>query len=121
MMKIKAKRVVKGVVRGEAIVSRMPISFTGGVDPNTGNVREPGHDLEGKSIAGKILIFPMGKGSTTGSWQFYNGVAMPPGYYQSPVRRVVAVRSDHGHAMVLWNKTLYILSMGIWLINQKSL
>jgi predicted aconitase with swiveling domain len=71
IMKIKAKSIVKGVVRGEAIISRMPISFTGGVDPNTGNVREPGHDLEGKSIAGKILIFPMGKGSTTGSWQFY--------------------------------------------------
>ena len=70
-MKIKVKTVVKGIVRGEAIVSRMPISFTGGVDPNTGNVREPGHDLEGRSIAGKILVFPIGKGSTTGSWQFY--------------------------------------------------
>jgi uncharacterized protein len=71
MIKIKAKTVVKGIVRGEAIVSHMPISFTGGVDPNTGIVREPGHELEGKSIAGKILLFPMGKGSTTGSWQFY--------------------------------------------------
>jgi predicted aconitase with swiveling domain len=71
MMKIKAKTVVRGIVRGEAIVSRMPISFTGGVDPNTGIVREPGHELEGQSIAGKILLFPMGKGSTTGSWQFY--------------------------------------------------
>jgi uncharacterized protein len=70
-MKIKGKTVVKGIVKGEAIVSHMPISFTGGVDPNTGIVREPGHDLEGKSVAGKILVFPMGKGSTTGSWQFY--------------------------------------------------
>lgn len=71
MMKIKAKTIVKGIASGEAIISRMPISFTGGVDPNTGKVREPGHDLEGKSIAGKILIFPVGKGSTTGSWQYY--------------------------------------------------
>ena len=70
-MKIKAKTVVPGVVRGEAIVSRMAISFTGGVDPKTGIVRERGHDLEGKSIAGKVLVFPIGKGSTTGSWQFY--------------------------------------------------
>lgn len=70
-MIIKAKTVVPGVVRGEAIVSRMPISFTGGVDPKTGIVRERGHDLEGKSIAGKVLLFPIGKGSTTGSWQFY--------------------------------------------------
>ena len=70
-MKIKAKTVVPGVARGEAIISRMPISFTGGVDPKTGIVRERGHDLEGRSIAGKILVFPIGKGSTTGSWQFY--------------------------------------------------
>jgi predicted aconitase with swiveling domain len=61
----------EGIARGEAIISRTPISFTGGVDPNTGIVREPGHELEGRSIAGKILVFRAGKGSTTGSWQFY--------------------------------------------------
>ncbi len=68
---IKAKPVTKGIAEGEAIVSRMAISFTGGMDPDTGIIREPGHDLEGKSVAGKILVFPTGKGSTTGSWQFY--------------------------------------------------
>ena len=71
MIRVKAKPVTSGVVEGEAIVSQMPISFTGGMDPDTGMIREPGHDLEGRSVAGKILIFPTGKGSTTGSWQFY--------------------------------------------------
>lgn len=71
MIRIKAKKVSPGVVRGVALVTRMPISFTGGVNPDTGVVREPGHELEGQSIAGKILVFPSGKGSTTGSWQFY--------------------------------------------------
>jgi predicted aconitase with swiveling domain len=71
MIRIKAKPVTRGVAEGEAIVSRMPISFTGGMDPETGKIREPGHDLEGESVAGKILVFPTGKGSTTGSWQFY--------------------------------------------------
>jgi len=70
-MKIKAKPVTAGVAEGEAIVSHMAISFTGGMDPDTGIIKEPGHELEGKSVAGKILVFPMGKGSTTGSWQFY--------------------------------------------------
>ena len=60
-----------GVAEGEAIVSRTVISFTGGMDPDTGIIREPGHELEGRSVAGKILVFPTGKGSTTGSWQFY--------------------------------------------------
>ena len=71
MIRIKARSVTAGVVEGEAIVSQMPISFTGGMDPDTGMIREPGHDLEGRSVAGKILVFPTGKGSTTGSWQFY--------------------------------------------------
>ena len=70
-MKLRAKPVTQGVAEGEAIVSHMPISFTGGMDPDTGNIREPGHELEGQSVTGKILVFPTGKGSTTGSWQYY--------------------------------------------------
>ncbi len=70
-MKIKAKTVVPGIAKGEAIVSRTAISFTGGMDPETGIIRELGHELEGQSVEGKILVFPTGKGSTTGSWQFY--------------------------------------------------
>jgi uncharacterized protein len=56
---------------GFALVSRMAISFFGGVDPDTGIVVEKGHDLEGQSIAGKILVFPTGKGSTVGSYTLY--------------------------------------------------
>ena len=71
IIKIKGKSITGGVAEGDAIVTRMPISFTGGVDPNSGIIREPDHELEGQSVAGKILVFPAGKGSTTGSWQFY--------------------------------------------------
>jgi hypothetical protein len=73
-------RIIKyGKVEGEALVSNQPIGFFGGVDPNTGLVIEKGHPLEGKSINGKILVFPTGKGSTVGSYVLYrmkkNGVA----------------------------------------------
>lgn len=62
-------RVIRsGRVEGEALVSPAPIGFLGGVDPETGVVLEPGHPLEGRSIAGKILVFPHGKGSTVGSY-----------------------------------------------------
>ena len=93
-MKIKAKAVSKGVVEGRAVVSMMPISFTGGMDPDTGVIREPGHDLEGQSVAGKILVFPYGKGSTTGSWQFYVAFkrgAAPVGIINRQAEGVVAV------------------------------
>jgi predicted aconitase with swiveling domain len=71
MKRIAARPVSRGVAEGEALVSRMAISFTGGLDPDTGIIREPGHDLLGQCVAGRILVFPTGKGSTTGSWQYY--------------------------------------------------
>ncbi|TDA32184.1 MAG: hypothetical protein DSO02_05730 [Hadesarchaea archaeon] len=76
---MKGRTVNPGKARGEALVSRSPLSFYGGVDPKTGMVVERGHELEGKSVKGKILIFPRGKGSTVGSYVIYalkkNGVA----------------------------------------------
>ena len=94
MIKIKAKPVTAGVAEGEAIVSHTPISFTGGMDPDTGIIREPGHELEGQSVAGKILVFPTGKGSTTGSWQFYAAFKRgnaPKGIINVKAEGVVAV------------------------------
>jgi predicted aconitase with swiveling domain len=62
-------RVIKaGRAEGSALVSRAPIGFLGGVDPDTGVVLEPGHPLQGQSMAGKVLVFPTGKGSTVGSY-----------------------------------------------------
>ncbi|RLE79920.1 MAG: hypothetical protein DRJ51_06835 [Thermoprotei archaeon] len=68
---IQARSLVKGRAEGEALVSTEPISFFGGVDPETGVVIEKGHPLEKVSIAGKILVFPHGKGSTVGSYVIY--------------------------------------------------
>lgn len=56
-------KISEGVVEGDAIVSKDDIMFYL-IDPKTGTVIEPAHDLEGKSIAQKILIFPSGKGSS---------------------------------------------------------
>jgi predicted aconitase with swiveling domain len=63
-IKLKGRGLVKGKAEGEALVSNQPISFVGGVDPNTGIVIEKEHDIEGQSIKGKVLIFPFGKGTT---------------------------------------------------------
>jgi uncharacterized protein len=62
-------RVIKsGRAAGQALVSREPVGFLGGVDPDTGVVVEPGHPLQGRSVAGVVLVFPTGKGSTVGSY-----------------------------------------------------
>ena len=76
---MKGRMINLGKARGEAIVSRAPMSFYGGIDPKTGVVIEKGHELEGQCVKGKILVFPQGKGSTVGSYVIYglkkNGVA----------------------------------------------
>lgn len=76
---IRARGIGRGAGTGPLLVTDAPISFLGGVDPTTGVVIEAGHPLEGQSIAGRVLAFPHGKGSTVGSYVLYglarNGVA----------------------------------------------
>lgn len=76
---MKGRTISPGKAKGDAIVSKEPIGFYGGIDPKTGVVIEKGHELEGKCVKGKILVFPQGKGSTVGSYVIYglkkNGVA----------------------------------------------
>jgi hypothetical protein len=70
-MKWQGRRIFAGQATGDALVSSMGISFYGGVDPESGVVIERDHELEGQSIAGKVLVFPTGKGSTVGSYTLY--------------------------------------------------
>jgi uncharacterized protein len=65
------RKIYGGQAEGVALVTRMGISFFGGVDPDTGVVVEKGHELEGQSISGRVLVFPTGKGSTVGSYTLY--------------------------------------------------
>jgi len=71
MTEIQGRRIYKGKATGEALVTNVDLSFYGGVDPETGEVVEKGHPLEGKSVSGKVLVMPSGKGSTVGSYVLY--------------------------------------------------
>ncbi len=71
---LKGRKVVGGKALGQALVSPEPICFLGGIDVKTGRVTEVGHPLEGKNIAGKVLVFPIGKGSTGGSYLIFESV-----------------------------------------------
>ena len=86
---LKGHKIAKGKARGKAIVSRSPISFMGGVNPETGLVVEKGHELEGVSISDKILIFPTGKGSTLGSYQLYEMTI-----WKKAPKAIINIRSD---------------------------
>ncbi len=68
---IKCRKISRGKAKGEVIVSDNPLSFLGGVDPNTGNVIDRGHQLYQQNISDKILVIPSGKGSTVGSYVIF--------------------------------------------------
>jgi predicted aconitase with swiveling domain len=70
-VEIKGRCIVPGEAIGNTIVSYKPISFLGDIDPNNGEIRAESHPLKGKSIKGKIFVFPFGRGSTVGSYVIY--------------------------------------------------
>ncbi len=71
LKRIKGRVISKGLARGSALVTDAPLSFLGGVDPTTGEIIDPRHDLYGCSVAKRVLVFPVGKGSTVGSYVIY--------------------------------------------------
>lgn len=87
----------KGVTSGEALVSRDDICFYL-TDPETGVVIEKGHSLEGKSVSGKVLIFPGGKGSS---------VVQADGLYQ------LMMRGNAPKAMVIKNPDTVLVATAI--------
>ena len=60
---LKCHKIIGGRGEGEALVSHEPICFYL-TDPKTGVVREKAHELAGKNVANKVLIFPSGKASS---------------------------------------------------------
>ena len=94
MEQLKGRIVYKGKAEGEALTTAQPISFYGGVDPNTGVVIEKGHELNGISVKAKILVFPQGKGSTVGSYTLYRlkkNNAAPVGMVNRECETIIAV------------------------------
>ncbi len=93
-IRVLARVVKSGHAAGQALVSPEPVGFLGSVDPDTGVVIETGHPLAGQCVAGRVLVFPTGKGSTVGSYTLYrlarNGLA-PAAIVNAQADPVVAV------------------------------
>lgn len=111
-------RVVKaGQAEGEALVSLDPIGFLGGVDPDTGVVIEDDHPLEGQCVAGRVLVFPTGKGSTVGSYTIYRlaraGLA-PAAIVNAEADPVVAVGAIISDIPMVDQVDIARIRMGDW-------
>ena len=60
--------VVEGTAHSSALVSDADLALSL-IEPETGIVKQPGHPLFGRSVAGKVLVFPAGSGSSSGSYR----------------------------------------------------
>lgn len=90
-------KISEGIAEGEVLISKDDIMFYL-IDPKTGVVIEKGHSLEGKSIAGKILVFPGGKGSS---------VVQADGLYQ------LTMKNNAPKAMIIQNPETVLVSSAI--------
>jgi predicted aconitase with swiveling domain len=64
-MTIIGRAIVPGEAEGEALVTTEPLSFWGGYDFKTGHIIDRHHPLAGVCAAGRVLVVPFTKGSST--------------------------------------------------------
>ena len=53
-------------------MTAQPINFLAMVEPKSGKVTDPKHDLYGKSVKGSVLVFPYAVGSSVGAYVIYS-------------------------------------------------
>ena len=63
---IKGRGITSGVAEGEALVTRSPFGFAHGLEPASGRISDERHEWIGQNVKGKVLVFPYGKGSSSG-------------------------------------------------------
>ena len=56
-----------GNAEGRALVLDEPLSLWGGYDPATGEIIDRRHPQSGENAAGRVLVMPVGKGSSSAS------------------------------------------------------
>ena len=66
-----AERGAGAVVVGEALVSSKPFSARYDLDREAGTFSRPGHPLEGRALAGKVLFLPGVQGGVAGGWTIF--------------------------------------------------
>jgi predicted aconitase with swiveling domain len=62
-----AVTLVPGAAAGPILKLDEPLSFWGGLDPATGAIIDRFHAQKGESVAGRVLMMPAGRGSSSGS------------------------------------------------------
>jgi len=63
---VPVRTIIGGQAEGDALVTPHSLTFWGGIDPARAVIIEAQHELCGQTVAGKVLVFPQGAGSSSG-------------------------------------------------------
>jgi predicted aconitase with swiveling domain len=64
---LQGRLLLPGEASGPVLKLAAPISFWGGVDPETGSISDPRHPNHGMCIRGRVLVVPVTVGSSSSS------------------------------------------------------
>jgi len=64
---VEAAAILPGSGEGAPLRLDEPLSFWGGLDPVTGVIIDRWHPQSGANVAGRVLLMPSGRGSSSGS------------------------------------------------------
>ncbi|KPJ95900.1 MAG: hypothetical protein AMS18_02070 [Gemmatimonas sp. SG8_17] len=64
---LQGRLLLSGEAAGPVLKLAAPISFWGGVDPETGKISDPRHPNHGMCIEGSVLVVPLTVGSSSSS------------------------------------------------------
>jgi predicted aconitase with swiveling domain len=66
-VELQGRPLVAGEAAGPALVLEAPLSLWGGLDPHSGRLSDHHHPQLGATVAGRVLVMPSGRGSSSSS------------------------------------------------------
>ncbi|MGE0440106.1 MAG: DUF126 domain-containing protein [Gemmatimonadales bacterium] len=106
---IPARIIEPGDAAGAILAAAEPLSFWGGYDQRTGEIIDRRHPLSGRNAAGRVLVLPGSRGSSTTSAVLLESVSLgtaPAAIVTTGVDRFVALaavvaRELYGHTFAV--------------------
>jgi predicted aconitase with swiveling domain len=89
-MELSLKMLIEGEAAGPLVFTGQPLSFWGGYDSHSGEVIDRRHPLSGQNLAGKVLVLPGCRGSSSGS-----GVLLEAIRNRTAPAAIITLEADH--------------------------
>lgn len=128
---LQARVLVGGQAEGEALVLPEPLSFWGGLDPQTGDIIDQRHPSLGENVTGRVLVLPIGRGSSSASSILLEAVRVgtaPAAIITAEADAILALGATvaremyaQAHPVVVLKRPAYSqLKNGVWIVLSES-